>query len=312
MSSFMICLNAVIPIFLIIAVGYIAKLAGIVRDTDVARVNTIAFKVFMPAMCFYNIYSSDLTSSINPKLMVFGVAASLAMYALSWLVGTLTVKELPARGVVIQGLYRSNYLIVGVPFVAGLTGGEALGFVSVLGAVVIPLFNVLAVITLEMYSDAKPNPKKVALDIAKNPIILGSAAGIVFLLLGLKLPSPVETAVRDMARVASPLLLFILGAFLDFSSFGSRVRELVTVSLGRLFVIPAIGLTAAVLMGFRGPELVALISLFASSTALNSFTMAQQMGGDAVLAGNIVVVTNAACSLTLFLWSYLFKVLGLF
>lgn len=78
----------------------------------------------------------------------------------------------------------------------------------------------------------------------------------------------------------------------------------------RLLIIPAVTLLPAAALGWRGVELASLIPVFASSTAVNSFTMAQQMGGDAELAGNIVVATSALCAVTLFLWCFLFKTLG--
>ena len=145
-----------------------------------------------------------------------------------------------------------------------------------------------------------------------NPLILGSLTGIVFLLLKLRLPAPVERAVRDLSRVASPLLLVLLGAFFRFSSFRAHWKELLVTCVGRLIVIPGLALAVSALLGFRGVEFVALLVMFGASTAANSFTMAQQMGGDAALAGNIVVWTGALCTFTLFGWSLLFKTLGMF
>ncbi len=312
MNSFVVCLNAILPIFLIIALGFLARHAGIIREGEVPRMNAVAFKVFMPVMCFYNIYTSDLSTAIRPKLLVYAVAAVLLEYFLSWLYARLFVKDPRRRGVMIQGLYRSNYLIIGLPVAASLLGGSELGTVSVLAAVVVPIFNVLAVISLEIYNGEKPDAGRLVLDILKNPLILGIAAGILALLIRLRLPTPLETAVRDVSRVASPLMLFLLGAFFRFGSVRSHLKDLVVVVLGRLVVFPAIFVTAAALLGFRGIEFVALLTVFSSSTAVASFTMAQQMGGDAELAGDIVIWTSMLCSLTLFCWSFLFKSLGMF
>ena len=117
---------------------------------------------------------------------------------------------------------------------------------------------------------------------------------------------------RDVARTASPLMLFLLGAFFRFGNVRSHLKDLIATVLGRLVIFPAIFLTLAVLLGFRGIEFVSLLTVFSSSTAVASFTMAQQMGGDAELAGDIVVWTSLLCSLTLFGWSLLFKSLGMF
>ncbi|MCR5826466.1 MAG: AEC family transporter [Oscillospiraceae bacterium] len=311
MNSLIICLNAIFPIFFIIAAGYAAKRAGILRETEVPRMNAVAFKVFMPAMCLYNVYHSELSAALRPKLFVFTFLGILLVFGAALLFAVKCVKDRSRRSVVAQGLYRSNYLIVGVPFVSGLVGEGNLGAAAVMGALVAPMFNVLAVILLESYNGTKTNKKKLLLNIAKNPLILGSFAGLVLLLLGVTLPSPLEIAIRDMSRTASPLLLFLLGAFFHFGDARQHWRELAAVTLGRLVVIPAVMLTLAVALGFRGSDLATLVAVFASSTAVASFTMAEQMGGDAKLAGNIVVMTSACASFTLFAWSLVLKLLAL-
>lgn len=312
MESLQICITAILPIFLIMAVGYLAKRSGLIRETEVPRMNAVAFKVFMPVMCFYNVYTSDLSSAVRPGLIAFTVPAILAVYGLSLGYALLFVPERGRRSVVIQGLYRSNYAILGLPLAAGLAQDGDIGVAAVLGAIVVPLFNVLAVITLEVYNGTKTDKRKLLLEIVKNPLILGSAAGLLFLLTGLRLPSPLESAARDMARAASPLMLFLLGAFFHFDGIGRHRGELAAVCLGRLVLIPALVLGVAAALGFRGVELITLLAVFASSTAVSSFTMAQQLGGDASLAGDIVVCTSALASLTLFGWSFLLKLLNFF
>ena len=312
MSNFMICVNAVVPIFLLIATGYGAKRAGFIREEEVPRMNAVAFKVFMPLMCFYNLYNSNLSSAVRPGLIAFAVLGVLAAYALSLCYAVLFVRQRNRKGVVIQGIYRSNFLIIGFPFAAGLVGEMDLGVVAVLSAIVVPIFNVLAVVTLEAYNGKTPEIRKLLFEIVKNPLIQGSVVGIVFLAAGIRLPASVEKAVGDLSGIASPLLLFLLGAFFKLGGFRAHIPELMAVCLGRLVVIPALALSAAVWLGFRGIEFVTLLGIFASSTAANSFTMAQQMGGDPDLAGDIVVLTSALCSFTLFAWSLLFKQMGIY
>lgn len=311
MNSLVICLNAIAPIFLIIAVGCLARRAGVIRAEDIPRMNAVAFKVFMPVMCFYNVRNSELSSAVRPRLIVFTAAGILLVFFASLLYATLRVPDRKRRAVVIQGLYRSNYVIIGIPFVAGLAGESELGVAAVLSALVAPMFNVLAVIVLAGY-DGTANRKKLVWSILTNPLIVGSLTGLLFLAADIRFPAPVETAVRDMARVASPLLLFLLGAFFHFGDAKEHLRELVMATAGRLVVVPGVMLTLAAALGFRGIEFVTLLAVFGSSTAVASFTMAEQMGGDAKLAGNIVVMTSACASFTLFAWSLLFRQLGLY
>ena len=310
MESFTICLNAVLPIFLLMAVGYAARCFHLLDRADVAKINKIVFRVFMPVMVFYNIYCSELSSAIRGSLLGYAVLGVLAEFLLSLGYALLFVKERSRRGVVIQGLFRSNFVIIGLPIAESLVDGD-LGPVAMLLAAVVPLYNVLAVITLAIFNGQKPDWKKVLLDILENPLIIGSAVGIAALLAGIRLPAPLEKVVSQMSDATSPMLLFLLGAFFQFRGMRGHVRELAAVCLGRLVVFPALFLGLAAAMGFRGVELVSLLGIFASSTAIASFTMAQQMGGDAELAGDIVVWTSALCSFTLFGWSLLFKLLAL-
>jgi len=136
--------------------------------------------------------------------------------------------------------------------------------------------------------------------------------GILTLVAGIRLPHILEQTIQSVSAIASPLQLFLLGAFFQFSGLKTYRRELVTVSIAKLIVSPGLFLGLGALLGFRGVAFVSLIGIFASPTAVNSFTMAQQMGGDAELAGDIVVTTSAASILTMFFWIFLFKSLGMF
>ena len=148
-------------------------------------------------------------------------------------------------------------------------------------------------------------------DIAANPLVLGTAAGILTSVLGIRLPVFVVSALEQIAGATSPLLLFLLGAFFSFDGFKDCIKPVLFVAAGRLVIIPAVVLGTAALLGFRGVEIAGLLGAFGSATAIASFAMTQEIGGDAELAGNIVVFTSAACMLTLFLWSLLLKNSGL-
>lgn len=312
MNNLLLCLSAVLPLLLVAAVGYFAKRAGFIREADVPRANKWAFTVFMSLMCFYNIYTSELSSALRPKLIVFTLLAILAVYALSFLLARRLVPERESRSVVIQGLFRSNYVILGLPLAAGLSTDGDIGVAAVMGAIVVPCFNTLAVVTLEIYNGKKPGLRKLLLDILRNPLILGSLAGILFLALGIRLPEVLERPVRDIGKAASPLMLFLLGAFFRFDSEPRLRKRALAVCFGRLIAVPALVLGCAVALGFRGIEIITLLAVFASPTAVASFTMAEQLGGDAPLAGNIVVMSSFLSAFTLFGWSLLLKMLNFF
>ena len=310
MNIFIVCLNSVLPIFLSMATGFAARLAGIVKDSDVSRMNAIAFRVFLPLMLFNNIISSDISYAVRPRLIFFTLICVFVIYILSVLYVLCFEKDGSRQSVMIQGLYRSNFVIVGLPVAQALMGDADLSVVAVLMAIIVPVFNMLAIFTLETFTGSKVKPGKIISDILHNPLVIGSVLGIVFMVFEIKLPIPLDRFVHDMAMVAGPLMLFLLGAFFHFDNLGKYKKELIQVSLGRLVVIPGIFLGISYAVGFRGVEFAALMTIFASSTATSSFTMAQQMGADAKLAGDIVVITNVLCSFTLWGWSVIFKSLG--
>lgn len=312
MENLMISANAVLPMCLVMALGYGTRRLGWLRREEISTINKIAFRIFLPCLLYYNIYCSDLSGSFDPLLMAYAVGGVLLTFGLA-LGYTLLTEKLPERrGVLIQGMFRSNYVIMGIPVATALLGADQLGTVSILIAVIVPLFNMLAVVVLEVFRGQKPKPLHILGQIAKNPLVIGSVLGILTLVAGIRLPHILEQTIQSVSAIASPLQLFLLGAFFQFSGLKTYRRELVTVSISKLIVSPGLFLGLGALLGFRGVAFVSLIGIFASPTAVNSFTMAQQMGGDAELAGDIVVTTSAASILTLFLWIFLFKSLGMF
>ena len=312
MENLMISANAVLPMCLIMALGYGTHRLGWIRREEISVINKIAFRIFLPCLLYYNVYCSDLSGSFDPLLMAYAVGGVLLTFGLS-LGYTLLTEKLPERrSVMIQGMFRSNYVIMGIPVATALLGSDQLGTVSILIAVVVPLFNMLAVVVLEVFRGQKPKPLHILGQIVKNPLVIASALGILTLAAGIRLPHILERTIQNVSAIASPLQLFLLGAFFQFSGLKTYRRELVTVSAAKLIVSPGLFLGLGALLGFRGVAFVSLIGIFASPTAVNSFTMAQQMGGDAELAGDIVVTTSAVSILTMFLWVFLFKSLGMF
>lgn len=312
MENLMISANAVLPMCLVMALGYGTRRLGWLRREEISTINKIAFRIFLPCLLYYNIYCSDLSGSFDPLLMTYAVGGVLLTFGLA-LGYTLLTEKLPERrGVLIQGMFRSNYVIMGIPVATALLGADQLGTVSILIAVIVPLFNMLAVVVLEVFRGQKPKPLHILGQIAKNPLVIGSVLGILTLVAGIRLPHILEQTIQSVSAIASPLQLFLLGAFFQFSGLKTYRRELVTVSIAKLIVSPGLFLGLGALLGFRGVAFVSLIGIFASPTAVNSFTMAQQMGGDAKLAGDIVVTTSAASILTMFFWIFLFKSLGMF
>ena len=312
MESLQISLNAVLPLCLYMAAGYLVKKRGLIDEEIILKFNKVAFLVFLSTSVFNAIYSSDLSTAVKPKLILFVLCGILVEFLYGFLVANKVADQENQKGVIVQGIFRSNFTLIGMAIARALLPHEDIAPVVFLCALIMPEFNILAVIALSLYGGEKVRPREVALRIVTNPLILATAAGILCLLLKVRFPKSIETAINGMAGVATPLMLFLLGAFFRFDSFGNIAKQLSITTAFKLVFNPAIFLTIGYLLGFRGVEFTGLIGIFASSAAVSSFTMSQQMGGDAELAGGIVILTSLFSCLTLFGWCALFKALGAF
>lgn len=312
MDSFFVAAKAVLPIFLLLLVGVFVRYRKMLTETELIRVNGFVFKAFFPFLMFYNIYTSDLSANLDARLIAFAVCGVLAEYALAVLVVCRIEKSSRSRGAMIQALYRSNYVLLGLPLVENICGSGGLGAAAVISAVIVPLYNVLAVITLEVFRGGKVRPGRILLQVVRNPLILGALAGVLSLLLKIDYPDVLLDVAADLSGASTPVALIILGATFNFAALKKCGRNTVICTAGRLVVVPALAMTAAALLGFRGDAFVILLVAFAAPCAVSSFTMAQQMDSDADLAAGSVVLTSALSVVTIFLWIVLFRNLGMF
>ena len=311
-SNFIICIKAVIPMFLMLALGYGGRLMKLTDDSLSAKMNSLCFKMLFPFLMFHNIYASRIDEVLSLRLIVFAVAAVMAVYGAATLFTLRIEKSARSRGAMIQAIYRSNFVIMGLPVATNIYGHGNVGVTAVLVAIIVPLFNVLAVVTLEIYRSSKVRPGKILLNIAKNPLIGGAFLGIAFSILGIRLPGIIESTVSDISACATPVALMILGSSFKFSGATKVRRNLTIAGAAKLIAVPGLVLPAAALMGFRDIAFVSLVGIFAAPCAISSFTMAQEMDSDYELAGASVVFTTAFSCVTMFLWLYLFKSLGVF
>ena len=312
MQALSIAFHAIVPLFLIIAVGYTVKRLGWIGPEEVRRFNKVTFYTFMPVMLFYNIYTSDFSQAVRLPYALFVVGAALGMVAVSFAVTLLAEKMPERRGVMIQAAFRSNFVLLGLPIAAELLPDSNLGVTALMVAIVVPIYNMMSVVVLEYFRGGKPRAGEVLLAVVKNPLILGSVAGLLVQALHITLPEVLVSFAGKMNSAATPLILLLLGASFETREIARYKKELLVCVGLRLVVFPGALLTLAAALGLRDIEFVTVLAMTAAPTAVNSFNMAQQLGGDSQLAGSAVVVSTAASFFTLFVWITLFKQLGMF
>lgn len=307
MDSFFVALNAVMPFLLYISFGYGVRRTELVDDDFLNKLNKLIFRAFFPILMFQNIYKTDSNFRLDIRLVIFAIVSLLILQAILILVVPKFVKKNPVRGVLIQAIYRSNFVLFGIPLTISVFGNESATVAAMMVAIVIPLYNVSAVVILEMFRGNDLNFKVLLKNVVTNPLILGAVAGLIFFGLQIKLPGFLADTVAQFSNLTTPLALFVLGGTMHFSAIRSNAKYLAAGMISKLLVIPAIIMTAASLMGFRGVELFVLLAMYATPVATASYSMAQNMGGDGELAGQFVVISTAVSVLTIFMWIFILK-----
>ena len=312
-ENLLVSLRVVAPLLLLMLLGGFLLKVHVLDSSTVKKMNGAIFKVFLPALIFNNLYNSNLSDVKDIKAGAFAAAVLGGAYILSIVLVIFLEKDNKKRGVMAQGICRSNFVIFGLPLCQAICGDSVLGKISIAVAIVIPVINVFAVVSLEVFRGENGgfNIKKIAKGVITNPLIISSALGIIVLLSGIKLPDIAEKTISDVAKIATPLALILLGASINFSTVRGNLRQLIITISGRLVIVPLVGITLAAIIGMRGGDLALLIAALASPTAVSSYPMAIQMDGDGDLAAQIVAFSTVVCIITVFLWVFALKQLCL-
>lgn len=327
-------LNAVMPIVLLIVLGYLLRQKGVLTDQFLSIGNKLVFSVCLPVMMFVNVYGIASISDVRWDICLYSVAAVALLFLLG-IVMALAVTPVPERrGVLLQCSFRSNFAIIGMPLAATLGGEAGAAVAAVLSAVTVPVFNVLAVMALSAFRRENGRPvsgRKLLLDVVKNPLIDGVALGVAALLIrqwqvaqfgsvafSLQRDLPwLYSAAKDLKSITSPLALLLLGGQFRFSAVKELWKEVAAGTVCRTVMAPLLGVGGAVLLGSWGvlqcgpAEYPALIALFGSPVAVSSAIMAREMHNDEQLATQLVVWTSIASIVTVFLTVCLMMSLGL-
>lgn len=312
LQNFIICVNAVVPSAIYLAIGVILRASGAITDKEVKRFTHIVFLTLYPFMMFDNLYDRHIGENLDFFLVLYGSAFTLLQLAISWAFVCKIEKDNYQRGAMIQALYRGNFVLMGLPIAINLFGKGNVAPVAVVILFVVPIYNASAVILFEHFRGGKADILDLIKRILTNPIIEGALVALVFMLLKIHLPENVHGAVTALSDATSPVALILLGAGLNLKAFKSDRKRIVICTVGKLIIFPAIGLAGAVALGFTGVSLVALTLMLTTPVALASYAMASSMDGNGELAGELVVITTMLSCITMPLWLFALKTGGLF
>lgn len=354
---FVTSFNAVVPIILLILLGYTLKRIGFLNQDFVKIGNKFVFRICLPCMLFINVYDSmNSFTDIRWGVVLYSVIIICVIFVLGLLTAVLTTKKKERKGVILQCTFRSNFAIIGLTLVERL-GGDS-GLAGIVSAFSIPIFNILAVISLSVFvgkveTDTVTEPftvegeaeqtvtiqskkreiKNIALNIIKNPLIIGVFLGLVCVAIREieraccggevvfrlnKQLMILYIALKDIKVIASPLALIVLGGQFEFSAVKGMTKEIIVATLWRIVVAPLIGIGIAVLLSkytniftFGTEVYPTLIALFATPVAVSSAIMAGEMNNDKQLATQLVVWTSIGSIFTIFIIVFILMATGI-
>lgn len=323
--------NAVTPIVLIIALGHILFKKGFLTEGFLNVSNRLVFNICLPVMLFLNVYDIGSISDVRWDMVLYCVAMLTAIFALGWLLGVTTTRDLRKRGVIWQCVFRSNFAIIGLPLAQALGGAQGAAVAAVLSAFTIPAYNVYSVIALSAYTGKKKGVGATVKSIITNPLTIGVLAGLLALVLRalqVQLFGRVVFSVQrdtlfvyktldNLKAITTPLALLVLGGRCEFSAVKGMFREITVSVTARVVIAPVVAICGAAALSAAGVlpcgngEYAALIALFGSPAAVSSAILASNMDNDGQLAAQLVVWTSILSVVTIFLISCVLMGLGL-
>lgn len=311
MDDFLFALNTVLPLLMLMSCGWFCRKIGLLPDHLVKDVNQLVFRVFLPVNLCYSVMNTPYDTVISGSAFLLIGGGLAVQFGLLFLLVPRLEKDRRKIGVMIQAMGRANYAFFGIPLVAMLFPGQDTSLAALLVTVSVPIYNVMSVIALSIWGEGEIKPKRIVLNILKNPLIVSSLLGYALWLMRFQPPVFLKNTLNDLSKIATPLALFTLGGAIQFASAKAHVRQLLIVVPWKLVLSPLIFMGICVLAGMRGVPLACAFIAFGAPTAVSSYPMAQQMGGDGELAAESVALTSALCVLSTFLFVYAMKAMAL-
>ncbi len=306
--------NAVAPTFVVIALGFWLKSRGILTGEFISRGNALCFQVLFPILVFFNLYDAEKIDFTYLKPILFALCVIVVCVSSLMVLVPRLVRERKQQGVLVQSVYRGNYMLYGLPFSRSLGGEPCVALATSIMAATLPLLNVIGVFVYSFFAETgeKPDLKRAAVNAMKNPIIWGVVLGAAFYGFRIPMPSFLHAAGKDLAKIVTPFSFLLLGGQFRFSSAKNHWKPLAVGIVAKLVILPVVFLWIAVsVLDIRGDTLVPVFIFLAAPTAITNYQMAVQFDADYELAGDFLVYSMVFSAFTMFFFIFFLKTWGL-
>ena len=299
--------SVVFPLFVYMFIGIAARKAGLLDEETCSRMNAFNFKVLFAVNMFRNVFTArDSFSAGSFSYLALSVGYTLIVFIIFYFAIPLFWKDRPRASSVIQGCYRGNSMLFAIPVVETLCGVENSAIASMCVSIVVPVYNILAVVLFETMRGNKVEIKPLIKSIFINPLIIGAIAGGIVAaassLIGFDIPKTVMTPISVLSSMNSPLSLILLGAGLNLGSIRKDLKDLIFVCFMKLIAVPAGVAAVCLALGYKGIQFISLFAIFCVPTAVSSYPMAEQMGGDGPFSAEVIASTSLLSLVTVFIW----------
>lgn len=313
MSSFQTALTAVLPMFIMLALGCFLRKIDLLDEHSLNKMNKMCFKTFLAINVYYNICNVNIAEVFNAKLLGYAILTQFVILGISLIAALFTEKTKKRRGALAHGIFHTNFVIFGTLIGTALCGEGIIGSIALLIAIIVPVQNVFSVILLELFREGgKISFKKTFGGVIKNPYVIAALAGFATQLIHFHYPAVLGNVLRDLGRCGTPVALIVMGGLFNFGAIRDNVKPIIVGIVFRLIIVPAIMIAVTIALGFRGADFIALMCIFIAPCATTSFNLASAMDSDADLAAQLVVFTSLVSLGTIFMWIFMLSRMGIF
>ena len=323
MDQLLFSLNATIPVFLTMVIGYLLKVFHIVDEPFIKTLNSFNFKITLPVLLFKDIAGSDFYSVWDTRYVLYCFAVTFLCIAAIWIIAGIFYRDKAHLGELVQASYRSSAAVLGIAFIQNIYGNSGMAPLMIIGTV--PLYNIAAVLILSFTGPKasetetasglgsrldKAALKKSVKGVLTNPIIIGIFLGMAASLCRISFPVMISKTINNVASLASPLALIGLGAGFEGRKALKQLKPTAVASLIKLVVLPALFLPLAIKLGFTTEKLVGILVMLGSPTTPSCYIMAKNMGNEGTLTSSVVLTTTFLSSITLTMWLFILRSIG--
>jgi malonate transporter len=297
-----VVIAALLPVFLLIVLGFILKRSLMPLDTQWHGLERLTYYVLFPMLLIQTLVKANLSSvpvaGVGGALLVSALAMSLLCLALRPLLARWDIDG-PAFTSIFQGATRwQTYVALAVS--GNLFGHTGLALASVAMVAIIPLVNVFSVAVLARYaSPEKQSARAIVMTVVRNPLIWACAIGLAVNVTHVPLPRIWHDVAEALSRSSLGIGLLVTGAGLHLEGmFRPSLAASVAIFL-KLVLMPVLAIGLALRFGISGSSLVIVAACSAVPASSSAYVLARQMGGDAPLLAQIITLQTILAAVTM-------------